>query len=171
MEVSTVLQAELMKNLPWIIGGIVLFLVLSLIVFIQLNIKMGRLNKKYEQMMTGVEKGNLEAVLLKYLDDVRQAKSDIDQLEARCDGLDKQLLTCIQQVGVVRFNAFEDTGSDLSYAIALLDDKCNGVVLSSIFGRTEACCYAKPIIDGQSTYFLTDEEKQAMAKALEKNRN
>ena len=168
MEVSAAVQAELMKNLPWVIGGIVLFLVLSLIVFIRLNIKMGRLNKKYEQMMTGVDKGNLETVLLKYLDDVRQAKSDIHQLEARCDSLDNQLTNCIQQVGVVRFNAFEDTGSDLSYAIALLDDKRNGVVLSSIFGRTEACCYAKPIVDGQSTYFLTDEEKRAMSQAVDK---
>lgn len=168
MEVSAVVQTELLKNLPWVIGGIVLLLILSLIVFIRLNIKMSHLNRKYERMMTGVEHGNLETVLMTHLDDVRQAKKDITALSERCDALRGQLTACVQQVGVVRFNAFEDTGSDLSYAIALLDEKNNGVVLSSIFGRSEARCYAKPIVDGESSYFLTDEEKEAMRLALKK---
>ena len=168
MEVSAVVQAELIKNLPWVIGGIVFFLIAALIVFIRLNMKMSRLNRKYERMMTGVEQGNLETVLLRHLDDVRQAKQDINQLEKRCDALRQQLSGCVQQVGVVRFNAFDDTGSDLSYAIALLDEKNNGVILSSIFGRNEARCYAKPIVNGQSTYFLTEEEKEAMQKVLDK---
>lgn len=157
-----------MMYLPWIIGGIVVFLFVSLAVFIRLNMQMSRLNKKYERLMTGVEGGNLERILMKHLDDVRQAKDDIVELNGRYSELRQQMKGCVQRVGIVRFNAFDDTGSDLSYAIALMDEGHNGVVLSSIFGRSEARCYAKPIVKGQSTYFLTEEEKVAMQQALEK---
>ena len=74
----------------------------------------------------------------------------------------------VQKVGVVRFSPFEEIGSDLSFAIALLDHHHNGVVLSSIFGRDESRCYAKPIKNGESNYVLTEEEKQALSEAMKK---
>ena len=73
----------------------------------------------------------------------------------------------IQKVGVVRFNAFSNTGSDLSFAVALLDHYDNGVVFSSLFGRNESRIYAKPIRGGESTYLLTEDEKEALQKAKE----
>ena len=57
-------------------------------------------------------------------------------------------------------------GSDLSYAVALLDAENNGVILSSIFGREDSRSYVKPIEGGKSTYTLTDEEQQALQKAM-----
>jgi hypothetical protein len=87
---------------------------------------------------------------------------DIAELDAHYKKLAEQLEHCVQKVGVVRFNAFDDTGSDLSFAIALLDEKDNGVVFSSIYGRSEARCYAKPVSDSKSTYVLSDEEKRAI---------
>ena len=69
---------------------------------------------------------------------------------------------------MVRFRAFEDMGSDLSYAVALLDSHNNGVVLSSIFGREDSRSYVKPIEDGHSTYTMTEEEEQALREAMAK---
>jgi hypothetical protein len=69
---------------------------------------------------------------------------------------------------MVRFRAFEDMGSDLSYAVALLDAHNNGVVLSSIFGREDSRSYAKPIEDGKSSYPMTQEEEQALKEAMAK---
>ena len=57
-------------------------------------------------------------------------------------------------------------GSDLSYAVALLDSNNNGVVLSSIFGREDSRSYVKPIEAGKSTYTLTDEEDEALRQAI-----
>ena len=68
---------------------------------------------------------------------------------------------------MVRFRAFEDIGSDLSFAFALLNQEGSGVVLSSIFNREDSRVYAKPINQGQSTYPLTEEEKQVINKALQ----
>ena len=88
----------------------------------------------------------------------------MDKLNTRCDGLRDQLMDCVQKVGVVRFNAFDDTGSDLSYSVALLDERKDGVVFSSIFGRDENRCYAKPVKNGKSDYPLSKEELEALSK-------
>ncbi len=141
--------------------GIALFLVMfSSLIY--LNIRISNLRKRYDQLMTGMEGKDLESMFVARLNDISAAGRDIGALNSRCDRLSQQLSLCVQKVGVVRFNAFDDTGSDLSYAIALLDEKGDGVVLSSIYGRNEARCYAKPVSAGKSSYLLTNEEKQAI---------
>jgi hypothetical protein len=76
----------------------------------------------------------------------------------------------LQHIGLVRFNPFEDTGSDQSFAIALLDDQRDGVVLSSLHGRANTRLFAKPVADGSSPHNLSDEETQAIRIALEGTR-
>ena len=68
-------------------------------------------------------------------------------------------------MGIVRFSAFENQGSDLSFSLALIDDRENGVVLTSLFGRDDSRIYAKPVENGDSVYTLSDEEKKAIAVA------
>jgi len=72
----------------------------------------------------------------------------------------------IQHVGLVRFNAFPDMGSDLSFALALLNRKMDGVVLCCLVGRDDCRIYAKNVVGGKSSYPLSDEEKEAIKKAL-----
>jgi hypothetical protein len=66
---------------------------------------------------------------------------------------------------MVRYNAFPDTGSDQSFSVAMLDADGNGLVLSSLYGRTETRTYAKPVQGGKSTYPLSDEETAALLQA------
>ena len=80
--------------------------------------------------------------------------------------IDKRLAQCVQKVGVVRFQAFEDVGSDLSYSVALLDENNSGVIITSIFGRNMSTSYAKPITEGLSNYEFSNEEIYAMNMAL-----
>lgn len=72
------------------------------------------------------------------------------------------------KVSIVRYRAFEDVGSDLSYSIALLDNNNNGVILTGIYGRNESTTYAKPIDKGLSRYELSDEEKYVLKDAMNK---
>jgi hypothetical protein len=164
----TQLTSWVTENISYVILALTALLMLALIIFININMRLAKLNRRYQQMMKGIDSGNLEAALLKHLDAVKQAGDKAASLETECRRLDARLQSCVQKMGVVRFNAFEGTGSDLSFAIALLDAHNNGVVLSSIFGRNESRIYAKPVENGQSSYFLTDEEKQALADAKEK---
>ena len=92
------------------------------------------------------------------------------ELQAENRRISALLAKAITRVGVVRFRAFEDMGSDLSYAVALLDSENNGVVLSSIFGREDSRSYVKPIEAGKSTYTLTDEEDEAIRQAIQSAR-
>ena len=74
---------------------------------------------------------------------------------------------CIQKIGVVRYNAYNDAGNDLSFAVALLDEKNNGIVFNGIYSREMSNIYAKPIIDGKCEYNITKEENEALNKAIE----
>ena len=137
---------------------------LLVIMFVYFHVRINNLQKRYAMMMMDKDGESLESLMLARLEDIQKAKSDIVLLHSRCSNLKEQLEKCVQKVGVVRFNAFEDTGSDLSFAVALLDEKSDGVVISSIYGRSEARCYAKPITSGDSEYALSDEEKLAIKK-------
>lgn len=162
------INSLIMGNLQYILLTMTVLILLALIVFININMKLSKMNKRYRKMMQGMDGQNIEALLMTHIDDVRHAMKKVDALASECQRLSAVADTCVQNVGIVRFNAFEDTGSDLSFAIALLDANHNGIVISSIFGRSESRTYAKPITSGQSPYFLTEEEKQALSKAQEK---
>lgn len=71
----------------------------------------------------------------------------------------------IQKVGLVRFNPFADAGGNMSFTVALLDGRNNGIVVSSLHGREGTRIYAKNIDKGESKYRLTEEERQAIEKA------
>ena len=71
-----------------------------------------------------------------------------------------------KKFGIYRYNAYKDTGSDLSFTLALLDENNDGVVLNGIYSREMSNIYAKPIKNGNSTYKMTDEEKEAIKRAI-----
>ena len=72
----------------------------------------------------------------------------------------------MQHVGLVRYNPFQDTGGDQSFAIALLDQHGDGVVFSSLHNRSLTRIYAKPVKGGASALSLSEEEVQAVQQAL-----
>ncbi|MDR3589264.1 MAG: DUF4446 family protein [Negativicutes bacterium] len=164
MEQFTLLINENLHYIILVMAGLIL---LALIIFIAINFKLAKLNRRYQKMMQGVHGENLERVLVGHIEEVRQAITQVNSLSKDVRRLDGILRGCVQRVGIVRFNAFEDTGSDLSFAVAMLDAENNGIVISSLFGRNDSRTYAKPIVNGESSYFLTTEEKQALLKAKE----
>ena len=91
------------------------------------------------------------------------------QITNFCKNLDEDLSKCIQKIGIVRYSAFKDTGSDLSFAVALLDEKNNGVVFNGIYSREMSNIYAKPVENANSKYTLSNEETEAIEKAVKSN--
>lgn len=168
MEYLAQLSSLIMSNLQYVLLGMTVMIFLAFIVFISINIKLAKMNKRYRKMMKGMEGVNVEQMLLAHLEEVKQALRTVDDLSVQCRMMEEAAKKSIRRVGIIRFNAFEDMGSDLSFAIALLDDQNNGVVVSSIYSRSESHTYAKPIISGNSSYFLTEEEIQAIKQAIEK---
>ena len=103
-----------------------------LIVLVIVNIIHGvYINRKYIHFMKKIGNGNnIDEMLRKYLADVREIKKDNSEIKAYYTQLDNNIDSCIQKIGLVRYNAFKDVGSDLSFAIALLDRNDNGVILN-----------------------------------------
>src|SRR5258706_7685493 len=97
------------------------------------------------------------------LDTVAQRVEALNRLHHELEALLQQT---IQKVGVIRFNPFADTGGDQSFAVALLDAQGNGVVLSSLHGRADTRFFAKQVQAGRSKHALSDEEQDAIRKAL-----
>lgn len=133
-----------------------------------LAVRVQRLTLLYRKMMRGSNGESLEAMMLARVQDIETLKQKVLFLSSECERLDTESRKYIQQVGLVRFNAFENTGSDLSFAVAMMDAAKTGLVLSGIYGREESRVYAKPVLKGESTYTLTKEEKQALEVASKK---
>jgi len=127
-----------------------------------------RLVRQYRELTTGTSGGNLEAILNDHVARVRETATRLDEVDQLARRLEKAAYFSLQHLGVVRYNPFHDTGSDQSFAISLVDGHGNGVVISSLHGRDVTRVYAKPLKRWESTYSLTDEEKQAIALAYQK---
>ncbi|MCR5559055.1 MAG: DUF4446 family protein [Schwartzia sp.] len=154
-------------NANYIIVGLSGLVLLLFFIIIWQGVSISGLKKRYNKMMSGEETGaSFEKMMLDHIDQVRVVSEKIEKLNEKNKELDALLQLAITNVGVVRFRAFEDMGSDLSYAVALLDSNHDGVILSSIFDREDSRSYVKPIEKGKSSYTLTKEEEEAMRKAL-----
>ena len=162
----TIVTEFIEMNLPLILLGIVVLLVVYSIILISVIVKNHKLKRRYEKLMFNADKSSLEQMIVAYQQKIDETHGDtalaMDQLKL----LSNQMSHCIQKVGVVRFKAFDDIGSDLSYSVAMLDNKNDGVIITSIFGRNTSNSYAKPIQKGISKYNLSDEEVYAMNKAM-----
>lgn len=167
-EIISFLQGE---NLPYLVGWLTAVTVLLLLFIIYLLVAVSSLKGRYRQMMTGEETGrDFESMLLQHIEETHAVAAENRDLQADNRRISALLDRAVTRVGVVRFRAFEDMGSDLSYAVALLDAHNDGVVLSSIFGREDSRSYVKPIEAGKSTYILTAEEDEAIRQAIQSAR-
>lgn len=164
--VSGFLTANLQAVLLTICG---LFLIVTILFFV-LNARLAKLIKRYNAMMAGMDGRNLEDTLMAHIESVRAVVERMNELELNQKKQKLILEDCLQHVGMVRYNAFPDVGSDLSFSLALMDSGQNGVVLTGIFNRELSQTYAKPITKGASNYVLSPEESEAIRRALEKKK-
>lgn len=140
---------------------------LALAGFVFLLARQQRLLGQYQHLMTGTSGANLEQALNEHVREVRETGARAEAVDKLARRLEKEAYHSLQHLGIVRYNPFHDTGSDQSFALALADGHGNGVVLSSLHGRDMTRVYAKPLNGWQSTYSLTDEEKEAVGLAQE----
>ena len=157
---------NIIKSEAFLIGVAVVNLLL-LILYICNLLKLKKINKNYKSFMKKLGNGNnIEEMLQKYITKVEEVNEKNEEVLNYCTRLDKDISLCIKKIGIVRYSAFKDTGSDLSFALALLNDNNDGVLLNGIYSREMSNIYAKPIEKGVSTYTLSEEEKQALKKAI-----
>lgn len=147
---------------------VIIIINIMLVILYVLNcIKLSKLRKNYANFMTKLGKGeNINEMLEEYVKKVDEIKEENKEIVDYCQRLDDKSNDYLKKIGMVRYNAYKDTGSNLSFALALLDNKDNGVVLNGIYARDNSNIYAKPVINGKSEYILSKEEEEAINKAV-----
>ena len=150
---------------------ILVLLIINIILIIMViisNNRIKKINNNFKDFMKKLGEGkDISEILNNYMTRVINLEEAISETNVYCKQLDKKSELCIQKVGIVKYNAYKDSGNDLSFAIALLNNKNDGIVLNGIYSREMSNIYAKPVFNGESTYTLTDEEKQAIKKAID----
>lgn len=152
-----------------IIGNIFLTLIL-LIILISTRMNFNKLFIRYTKFFKNSNDSNIEKTIEENIDLCYEITRKNKDIEGRIAYIERNMIQCVQKIGVVRYNAFDNVGSNLSFAIALLDGNDNGIVLNGIYSRESTSTYAKAIISGQSKYTLSAEEIQAIDIA-KKNRS
>ncbi len=151
-------------SLEWIIL-IFINLLIILILFLMIlssKKKIKKLNTKYQKFMNGLSGANIEEVLEACIDKTNGVIEKNKELEYQLNTLKRNMYYCVQKIGVVRYNAFDNVGSDLSFSIAIMDNNDDGVVLTSLYSRDSSSTYAKPVSSGKSKHALSAEEIKAI---------
>ena len=145
-----------------VIGTIVCLLIGALIITISTRMELSRIQNNYNALLYYLGDDESRDLLHELTTLIRGIERDNRITEKNIDQIYTLLEYCVQKIAVVRYNAFQNVGSDQSFSIALLDYEDNGVVISSIFGRDSSTTFAKPIKYGSSDYVLTEEEEGAI---------
>lgn len=142
--------------------------IMLLLLYILNNIKLSKLRKNYSDFMSKLGKGNnIDEMLRKYIEEVESISAENKEIERYCDRLNNKTDQCIRKVGLVRYNAYKDTGSDLSFTLAMLNEENSGIVLNGIYSRDTSNIYCKTVEKGTSSYALSKEEEEAISKTIQ----
>jgi len=148
------LAVSLLMHLLWV-------LVLTLLL-----VRVRSLNRRLQRLTAGATGVSLERVLVDHLARVEEVDTRQRQVEQRVSALEDRIPLCVQHVGLVRYDAFEDVGGQQSFSLAMLDALQNGIILTSVYSRSDVRVYAKAVRQGQPSHPLSEEEQQALRNAL-----
>jgi hypothetical protein len=137
----------------------------ALVLAIVLAVKLRRMRRQYLALQDGGDGESFVEAVARKVAEVERLRADVSGLDDDVKGLRVDLADAIRHVAVVRYDAFNDMGGRMSFSAALLDDAGDGVVISSINGRTETRTYAKGVKAGSSDAELSPEEVQAIGFA------
>jgi hypothetical protein len=149
---------DLITVLAVVVAGLILVVIL-------LWRRVSSLSARLSGLTRGEGGRSLEAVLEGHLRRVGEVDGRVRSIDQRTSALESQGRKAVQRVGLVRFNPFEDTGSNQSFALALLDEDGDGVVVSSLHTRQATRVYVRPVNGGVAERALSDEESEALAQA------
>ncbi len=159
---------------PVIIIVLAALMILLLVMVVILFIKNGRLNDEVRTMnsrlsrfMRGSDAVSMENDIVQMYSDHMKMEQDIKNNRESIFALQEQLQQAIQRVGIVKYDAFSQMGGNLSFALALLDNDNNGIVLNTVQSTDGCYSYSKIITNGRPDVELGKEEREALGKAMQ----
>ena len=152
--------------LIWVIA-LTILVIIGVVWVLDLQARMRRLQARVDKVFSGEieDDANLSVALSNLAVRLDETNARTERLVARTEQIDATLAHAVQGMGLVRFRAFQDTGGDQSFSLALADGEGNGAVISTLFGRGKTRVYAKPVQGWLSPIVLSEEEEQSLAQA------
>ena len=143
----------------------IIFLIITLLAILIGAIWIIKTEKRLKRFFVGKKAKDLEDTIVNLEEEISKLKKAKENAENEIKEINVKLKKSIRGLETVRFNPFPDQGSNQSFAIGMLNEEGDGVVLSSLYSRERMSIFAKPIKNGKSEYELTEEEAKAIKKA------
>ncbi|OTA40981.1 MAG: hypothetical protein A6D92_11240, partial [Symbiobacterium thermophilum] len=146
-------MAVLLQQDPLLVAFTALgFCIVAIVIMLIVLVRQSILLRRYRSLLRGNTNASLEDLLIQQQQATADLRAAQESIRRRLSDLESASQKYLQRIGIVRYNAFPDVGADLSFSCALLDGEDNGVVVTSLYGRSECRTYAKPIRGGSSSY-------------------
>lgn len=153
-------------NSPLIIAILLLVCLVLFVLVIFSLARSSRAEKIFRSFVGDAKVDNVELLLADNSRKIQDIFTEVNLIKQDIKKLEGKFAFAIQYVGIVKYNAFDNVGNNLSFSLALLDQFKNGVIITSIYGRDFTTIYGKPIQYGKSDYQLSDEELEAVDRAF-----
>ena len=158
-------------DLSYVLLGMLVIMLASLVIAIIALAKYSTLSKKYKKFMGGNEAKALESHIMNLIS-INEANSEkIEENKEEIEELFRRQRFNFQKIGMIKYDAFQEMGGNLSFALTLLDDNNNGFIINSVHNIHSSYCYAKEVKDGKCSINLSDEEATALERALKYEQN
>jgi hypothetical protein len=150
----------------YVILGMAVVMVVMLAFLIINSVKIKKMKLTYTSFMSGKDGKSLEEVILKRFKEVDDLKKEDAAKKVQLDDINESLRYAFSKMGMVKYDAFNEMGGKLSFALVLLDNRNNGFLINAMHSREGCYTYVKEIINGESYINLGEEEKKALNKAI-----
>lgn len=150
----------------YVILGMSVVMAVMLVFLIINSVKIKKMKLTYTSFMSGKDGKSLEEVILKRFKEVDELKKEDAAKKVQLDDINESLRYAFSKMGMVKYDAFNEMGGKLSFALALLDNRNNGFLINAMHSREGCYTYVKEIINGESYINLGEEEKKALNKAI-----
>lgn len=152
-------------------GGVMFLLLLVLIIIlavitVSMSLRLSRLTKKYQMFMRGRDGESMERVFADKLANVEKIDNRGEENKEDIEVLKGRISSSLTHYGIVKYDAFDDVGGKMSFALAMLDDSNTGFILNTIHSRDNCFQYIKEIVNGESYILLSEEEMEALNRAV-----
>lgn len=148
------------------IGAAVLILILFILLIVQEK-RNRKMMKRLSKFMKGKEAASLEDEIVELFEDNQYIRSATEKNKKDISDIYKKMTKCFSKAGIVKYDAFQQMGGQLSFSLALLDENDNGFILNSVHSVDGCYSYTKEVKHGECALDLGDEERQALEKAIE----
>ena len=164
------MDSKILKALGIDPGLILIFLLILIVVlfglYVNVTMKYNRLKSSYTTFMRGKDGRTLEESMLSGFADVESVLKYTKQNRLDIQKINKRMEKSYQKLGIVKYDAFNEMGGKLSFALAMLDNNNTGWIINAMHSREGCYTYVKEIVKGESYVELAEEEAEALDKAI-----